>query len=312
MRLVTYRQGRSSRLGALLGDWIVDLQRAGRVSLLASVQKRKAYMPADLLAFLQMGEPAWEAARQVLDFIAVGHQEDLARARVLIPLREVSLCAPVPKPGKIICIGMNYPNGKPDCTRPEYPVIFLKPASGLTGAESPVVIPPVTTDVAYEAELALVIGSKAKYIPEDRALECLAGYTIANDVGARDLEKRTSQWTSGKLMDTFCPLGPALVTPDEVPDPSHLEVLTLLNGQVVQRGNTGDMFFHIPELISYTSQLTTLEPGDLILTGSPKTIDGHPAPVLSLSPGDRIEITIGNLGTLCNPVVAEEHNGWKA
>jgi acylpyruvate hydrolase len=207
---------------------------------------------------------------------------------------------------------MNYPNGKPDCIQPEYPILFLKPASGLTGAESRIQIPPVAGDVAYEAELVLVIGSRARYVTEEKALDDVAGYTMANDVGARDLEKRSSQWTSGKLMDTFTPLGPALVTPDEVPDPGDLPVVTLLNGQVVQRGNTRELFFSVPELVSYVSQLTTLEPGDLILTGSPKTVDGQPAPFLSLHPGDFIEITIGNLGTLCNPVVAEQPDGWKA
>jgi 2-keto-4-pentenoate hydratase/2-oxohepta-3-ene-1,7-dioic acid hydratase in catechol pathway len=153
----------------------------------------------------------------------------------------------------------------------------------------------------------LVIGRTTRCVSEAEAYGSLAGYTMANDLGDRLLEKRTSQWTTGKLMDTFCPVGPALVTPDAVPDPNNLEIRTWINGRLVQHGNTRQMFFSPPALISYLSHLTTLETGDIILTGSPKRLGEQPAPVLSLQPGDRMVIEIGSLGRLENPVIAERN-----
>ncbi len=262
-----------------------------------------------MLALLTLGESSVEAARAALAHVQALLSDPTAskalRAQgILIPRAGISLAAPIPRPGKVICIGLNYPSGHPGAARSQYPVVFLKPASGLIGPDEPIRIPIVARDVAFEAELAVVIGTRAKNLSPARALDCIFGYTLANDVGARDLEQRTSQWTTGKLMDTFTPLGPALVTRDEVPDPGNLPILTRLNGRIVQQASTRDMYFPIPELISYLSGLTTLEPGDIILTGSPKTISGQPAPVLSLSGGDCIEVQIGDLGVLRNPVTS--------
>ena len=316
MRLVTYRQGKSGRLGALHCDWVVDLQRAEPFyyqAVTGAPPPRHARLPSNMLDFLRMGPPALETARRLLDYVqelnSPAEREALIHARALIPFSQVILTTPIPRPGKIICIGANYPSGQADCAPPAYPTVFLKPSSGLIGSGEPIRLPPITRDVAYEAELVVVIGSRAKYLSIENAPDCIVGYSQANDIGARDLEKRTSQWTSGKIMDTFCPIGPALVTADEVLDPGHLPLTTLLNGRMVQHSNTQDMYFNIPFLISYLSQLTTLEPGDLILTGSPKTIDGQPAPLLSLKPGDCVEIQIGNLGNLRNPVIAEAEEG---
>jgi 2-keto-4-pentenoate hydratase/2-oxohepta-3-ene-1,7-dioic acid hydratase in catechol pathway len=229
-------------------------------------------------------------------------------SRTALSLSQVQLLPPVLKPEKIICVGLNYPphNASPDWLPPPYPVIFHKVASALVGLGATIVLPKISQQVLYEGELAVVIGSRGKNVPVDKALEIVAGYTIANDVGAADIEARSSQWASGKMFDTFCPLGPALVTPDEIPNPGDLTIKTTLNEQVVQDGNTRNMIFDVPYLISYISQLTTLEPKDLILTGSPKHAGEAPDPRTPLKPGDRISIEIEGLGILSNSVANEE------
>ena len=153
----------------------------------------------------------------------------------------------------------------------------------------------------------MVIGARAKNTPMARALDVVGGYTIANDIGAADIESRSSQWASGKMFDTFCPLGPTLVTPDEIPNPGNLFIKTRLNEQIVQDGNTQEMIFDVPFLISYISQLTTLEPDDVILTGSPKRVADVPDPRIPLKPGDNIIVEIEGLGILENPVIAENN-----
>jgi 2-keto-4-pentenoate hydratase/2-oxohepta-3-ene-1,7-dioic acid hydratase in catechol pathway len=159
--------------------------------------------------------------------------------------------------------------------------------------------------VDYEGELAVVIGRGGKYIQRDEALAYVAGYTCANDVSAHDLEFRTSQWTSGKMLDTFCPLGPALATLDEFDDPNDLPLKTTLNGRTVQEARTTDMVFGVPFLVSYISSLATLEPGDLILTGTPAGVGCNRKPQVFLRPGDQVSVTVGGVGTLSNPVIAE-------
>lgn len=311
MHLVSFIHRKKARTGALLDKTVIDLGKAYRACL-ASAGDRPVppeaprAIPAAMLDFLAGGAGTMAAARRALAFAR--ERIDAPPAGVYYSLAEVKLLSPVPRPGKIICIGLNYP-GPPGTPRPEYPVIFLKAASSVIASGDTVCLPHLSRQVFYEAELAVVIGSRAKHLTQQNALSCVAGFTMANDLGARDLENRTSQWTTGKLMDTFCPLGPALVTPDEPIDPGRLEITTRLNGQTVQRGNTRDMIFNVPFVVSYVSQLTTLEPGDVILTGSPKLMSGEQAPVLFLKPGDAIEVEIGDLGILQNPVAAEPNGG---
>lgn len=228
-------------------------------------------------------------------------------SRTVIPLSQVQLMPPVLKPGKIICVGLNYPphNASLDWLPPPYPILFHKAASALIGDGATIILPKISQQVHYEGELAVMIGSRGKNVPTSGAQEIVAGYTIANDIGAADIEARSSQWASGKMFDTFCPLGPALVSPDEIPNFKNLAIKTTLNGQVVQDGHTREMIFDIPYLISYISQLTTLEPGDLILTGSPKRAGDSPDPRTPLKPGDKIDIEIEGLGILTNYVEAE-------
>jgi 2-keto-4-pentenoate hydratase/2-oxohepta-3-ene-1,7-dioic acid hydratase in catechol pathway len=215
---------------------------------------------------------------------------------------------PVQRPGKIVCVGLNYRSHLREIAEavPTFPILFLKPATSVIGHGQAIVLPRVTQQVDYEGELAVVIGTRARYIAEEEALNYVAGYTCANDVSAHDIEFRTSQWTSGKMLDTFCPLGPVMATADEIADPSHLRLRTFLNGKVVQDCCTSDMLFSVRFLISYISSLATLEPGDLILTGTPAGIGCNRHPPEFLKPGDSVSVEIDGIGTLTNPVTAEE------
>lgn len=221
------------------------------------------------------------------------------------PLSDHILAPPIPDPGKIICIGMNYPMDN-TAPRPKYPVVFLKPVSGLSAHQAPIQLTPVCVDVHYEAELAFFIADRCHNIPPEEAHQHIAGYTIANDVGDQTVEKRTSQWTSGKMFDTFTPIGPVFVTADEIPDPQDLMIRTWRNGELVQEASTRDMLFKIDEILSYLSTLTTLYPGDLVLTGSPKLFQGKIVPQAPLQPGEEIKISIDSLGTLFNRIETGE------
>jgi acylpyruvate hydrolase len=311
MKLVMYSWKGQVAAGALSGENVVDLRRAHAVALthageadeLAVAELR---VPGDLAGLLRGGAASLAAARRALRFAAeqlpVNQAEDLCH-----PLADVDLLAPVGRPGKVVCVGLNYRShlaeiGEPT---PEYPILFHKAATSVTGHGRPIVLPHVSRQVDYEGELAAVIGRRGKYIPRDEALAYVAGYTCANDVSAHDLEFRTSQWASGKMLDTFCPLGPALATLDEFDDPNDLPLKTTLNGRTVQAARTTDMVFGVPFLVSYISSLATLEPGDLILTGTPAGVGCNRKPQVFLRPGDQVTVTVGGVGTLSNPVVAE-------
>lgn len=208
-------------------------------------------------------------------------------------------------PGKIICVGMNYPApGAPPPDLP-YPVLFLKASSTLIGPGDAIQVPRASQQVFCEGEIAVLIGKQGKHIAREQAWDFVAGLTIANDVGAEDLEQRTSQWQTGKLPDTFLPVGPRLIPLSELPDPANLDIELSIDGQTALRGNSRAMLFDIPSLIAYISGLATLHPGDLLLTGSPKGIDDRPAPRATIQPGDVVSITISGLGTLTNPVEKE-------
>lgn len=213
----------------------------------------------------------------------------------------------LPHPGKIVCVGLNYRSHLAEICEPvpEYPILFLKPASSIVGNGDAIVLPSVSRQVDFEGELAIVIGRRGKYIAEADALSHVAGYTCANDVSAHDIEFRTSQWTSGKMLDTFCPLGPVLATPDRIPEPGALRLRTIVNGITVQDACTSDMIFSPRYLIHYISSLATLDPGDIILTGTPAGIGCNRNPQVFLQPGDRISVVIEGIGTLTNPVEAE-------
>jgi 2-keto-4-pentenoate hydratase/2-oxohepta-3-ene-1,7-dioic acid hydratase in catechol pathway len=214
------------------------------------------------------------------------------------------------QPTAIFGVGLNYRAhaAETGAALPEHPVLFMKPGSAVIGPGSPILLPAACEhgpEVDYEAELAVVIGRPARDVPVERALEYVLGYTCANDISARRWQKHAGggQWVRGKSFDTFCPLGPVLVTADEIPDPQALPLSSVLNGQTMQDSNTVDMIFTVAELIAFISRDTTLPPGTLILTGTPEGVGFARRPPVFLADGDTIEITIAGIGTLSNPVM---------
>ena len=220
------------------------------------------------------------------------------------------LLSPV-EPKGILCIGLNYRRhaAEGNAPIPKWPVLFMKTASAVQNPEDPILLPRhlKSNEVDYECELAVVIGKRCKNVSRDRALDHVLGYTCANDVSARDWQKEFggSQWCRGKTFDTFCPLGPCLVTPDELANPNSLAIKTILNGQVMQDWNTNDMIFDVPALIEFLSGSTTLLPGTVILTGTPHGVGMARTPPVWLKSGDHITIEIEKIGSLHNPVLDE-------
>ena len=291
MHLVTFSDQEQTRLGArVVRDdhrYVIDLHAA------------QPDLPDEMIAFLSAGEPALRLARQVV-VAAPDH--------ALRPEEDVRLLAPVPRPGKIICLGHNYFDhmGIGRTEPPEFPTFFCKTVNTIIGNGEPIVLPQVSAQVDYEAELAVIIGKRARHVAIEQALDYVAGYSIFNDVSARDYQKRTSQWMIGKSFDTFGPFGPALVTTDEIPNPHELELTLTLNDLERQHTNTRHMIFSIPMLIAYLSEVLTLEPGDVVSTGTPAKINGEPGVPLFMKPGDTVTVRIEKIGELINPVVAED------
>jgi 2,4-diketo-3-deoxy-L-fuconate hydrolase len=213
---------------------------------------------------------------------------------------------PIERPGKIICVGLNYRGHAEEqgAALPERPLLFAKWTTSLTGPGLPIVLPPVSQKVDYEAELGVVIGSRVKAVSVENALETVRGYLCANDVSARDVQRADRQFTRAKSFDTFCPVGPELVPAAEIPDPQALGIRALVNGEVRQDSSTADMIFSVAELIAFASQAITLEPGDLFLTGTPPGVGEFRDPPLYLREGDEVTIEIDGLGALTNPVHA--------
>jgi 2-keto-4-pentenoate hydratase/2-oxohepta-3-ene-1,7-dioic acid hydratase in catechol pathway len=215
------------------------------------------------------------------------------------------MAVPIPRPGKIVCVGLNYRDHAEEqgAELPEAPLLFAKFTTSLIGPGDPIVIPPIVTKCDYEAELGVVLGATVRQVSRENALEAVAGYVVANDVSARDLQFGDGQWTRGKSPDTFCPVGP-LVPAADVRDPHSLPIRAILNGEVVQDSTTANLVFGVDEVISYASQTATLEAGDLILTGTPAGVGIFRDPPRLLRPGDEITIEIDGVGMLTNPVVA--------
>ncbi len=287
MRLVTFAHQNETRVGALISknsrDYIYSFSRA------------QPSLPDDMLRFLQAGDAAMASAKNAL---AAADERDL------LPQADTALLAPLPCPNKIICVGHNYPDHAGE-TPPAFPDIFGKFSNVVIGPNQPIVVTRASSQIDYEGELAVVIGQRARYVDEAHALGVVAGYTIFNDVTARDYQKRSSQWTLGKTFDTFGPMGPAVVTPDEIGDPANLELTLWVNGEQRQHTNTRDLLFSIPFLISYLSQALTLEPGDIISTGTPSGIGASRKPPVFMKSGDQVRVCIEKIGELINPVVAE-------
>ena len=216
------------------------------------------------------------------------------------------MTVPIPRPGKIVCVGLNYKDHAEEqgAELPAAPLLFAKFTTALIGPGDPIVIPSLVTKCDYEAELGVVIGETVRDVSKENALEAIAGYVVANDVSARDLQFADGQWTRGKSPDTFCPVGP--MTPrDEIADPHALAIRAVVSGDVLQDSTTANLIFGIDEIVSYVTRTTTLEQGDLILTGTPAGVGVFRDPQRLLQPGDEITIEIDGVGSLTNPVVAQ-------
>ena len=213
---------------------------------------------------------------------------------------------PIERPGKIVCVGLNYHDHAEEqgAELPEEPLLFAKWPTALIGPGDPIVIPPLVTKCDYEAELGVVIGEKVRGVSKENALEAVRGYLCANDVSARDLQFKDGQWTRAKSVDTFCPVGPQLVPAAEIPDPHDLRIRAIVSGEVLQDSTTANLIFGVDEIVSYASQTMTLEPGDLVLTGTPAGVGIFRDPQRLLQPGDEVTIEIERIGALTNPVVA--------
>jgi len=287
MKLVTFEQNGKTGIGALRADDTIVALGAAAPNL-----------PTDMKSFLAAGADALAAAQQAASN---------APASAIVKRGAVKLRAPVTNPGKIICVGLNYADHAKEAglPLPEYPTVFSKYSNTVNDPGGNIVLPKISAEPDYECELGVVIGRRAKNVSQADALSYVAGYLPFHDVSARDFQGRTSQWTLGKTFDTFAPMGPALVTSDEVGDPHTLDIQLSIGGEVLQKSNTSNLIFKIDFLVSYLSAIMTLEPGDVIATGTPAGIGGARNPKRFLKPGETVRIEIAKLGVLENPVVAE-------
>jgi 2-keto-4-pentenoate hydratase/2-oxohepta-3-ene-1,7-dioic acid hydratase in catechol pathway len=266
--------------------------------------------PAELLGWFDTETESHKAARALADEVCAdeSRQASLREAGAISTREECCVTAPIPRPGKIICIGLNYRDHAEESGMdvPKSPVTFSKFANSVVGPNAEVVIPPGSVESDYEAEFGIVIGKTATRVSEADAMEHVLGYVCINDVSARDFQFADGQWQRGKSPDTFCPMGEAVVTRDEIADPHNLRVQLRLNGETMQDSNTKQLVFGVEALVSFLSQWTTLEPGDVIPTGTPPGVGFARKPPVYIQPGDVMEVDIEGLGILRNPVVACE------
>jgi 2-keto-4-pentenoate hydratase/2-oxohepta-3-ene-1,7-dioic acid hydratase in catechol pathway len=252
----------------------------------------------DALSFLAAGEQAWYSAAS---------RAKGASPEELIRLTSVRLLSPLLRPGKILCVGLNYRDHaiESQMELPKVPAVFTKFSNAVTGHGANVVIPEMTKQADYEAEMAVVIGKTARRVDAKNWQEYVFGYTILNDVSARDVQLSTSQWSLGKSFDTFAPIGPAIVGKDEITDPHVLDIKLSIDGEVLQHSNTKELIFKVPDLIAYLSSIVTLEPGDLISTGTPAGVGLGRTPQRWLKAGETMTVAVEKIGMLTNRIVAE-------
>ncbi|REE78903.1 2-keto-4-pentenoate hydratase/2-oxohepta-3-ene-1,7-dioic acid hydratase in catechol pathway [Paenibacillus taihuensis] len=300
MKLVSIsKQGRNALGVAAANGIIIDIEEA------LQAVKAEQEVPTTVTAVIEGGDAALAALRSYVDALPVDGGAAYVRGESDI---EWGPC--VTEPNKIICVGLNYRKHAEETNAPipEYPILFNKFNNTLTGNLKDIAVPKVTEKLDYEAELVIVIGKKTKYVAKEDALSHVFGYCAVNDLSARDLQLRTHQWLLGKTCDDFSPLGPYLVTADEVGNPNDLWIKSTVNGEVRQSSNTSDMIFHCDEIVSYVSQHMTLVPGDIILTGTPEgvVLGLPPEQQVYLKPGDEVTIEIEKLGALTNRFVADQ------
>lgn len=285
MRYVTFRNPQGApEPGVLQNDQVIGLGEAGFSSLLEVIA-------------------GGDSARETVEAFVANPPQSAVHAAA-----GVKLMAPIPRPPKVICVGLNYRDHAEESNMaiPDRPTIFNKFPHTVIGPGDTVVLPKNSTQPDYEAEFALVIGKGGRHIPADKWQEHVFGYTNVNDVSARDFQLATTQWLMGKTFDTFCPMGPYLATADEIADPHNLNIKITVSGEVLQNSNTKHLIFRIPDLIAYLSSVFTLEPGDVVSTGTPSGVGFARKPPRWLKAGDEMVVEVEGLGELRNPVVLEE------
>jgi len=284
MRFVTFESGGKARAGMLTtDDLVVDLSAAGFSSILELIE-------------------AGAEGRAKAEAFAAGAATENKHA-----LKAVKLLAPIPRPRKLICVGLNYRDHAAETGSqiPDVPTIFNKFATAVIGPGDDIVLPKVSKSPDYEAEFAFVIGTGGRHIAARDWQKQMFGYTMINDVSARDYQRATTQWLMGKTFDTFAPMGPWIVTADEIADPHNLDIQLEIDGEILQNSNTRELIFKIPELIAFLSSVFTLEPGDIVSTGTPAGVGVARNPQRFLRPGEEVTVRIPGIGELVNPVVAE-------
>lgn len=311
MKLITFTTAGFSRIGAIVeGEKVVDLNYAYQAQLQSEGKYRyeaiaEAYVPAKMEGFLEGGNDSMEIAKSAINY-ALSNTGNF-KHQLIYDKSEVKVNAPVTNPGKIFCVGHNYREHILEMGRdiPTNPVLFAKFANTVIGPEDDIPFHPISEQLDYEAEFTVIIGKQARNVSEEDALGYVAGYTIANDVTYRDLQRRTLQWLQGKTVDGSAPMGPWMVTSDELTNPSGLGVVLSVNGEVRQKTNTENLVFSVPHLVSFLSKLVTLEPGDIILTGTPGGVGVAMDPPTFLKDGDVVKIEIDQVGILENKVVLQ-------
>ena len=286
MKLATFNNGKDDNIGLVTDNEIIDVATTG------------VDLPGTLLQVLEAGKPAMEKLAAVV----------ASNKAKRYSLDDVTLKAPIARPPKFFGVGLNYADhiAETGMETPKYPTLFNKQSTCVIGPGEAIHLPKVAPDrVDYEGEFGFVIGKRCRHVPKDRARDVIAGYLIVNDVTARDWQRRSPTWTLGKSFDTHGPIGPWLVTPDEIGDPHQLDIKTWVNDELRQSSNTRQLLFDCFYLIEYLSSAFTLEPGDIISTGTSSGVGFKMSPPAYLNAGDKVRIEIENIGTLENPVIAE-------
>lgn len=286
MKLVTFIYKNSLHLGAIVANEVCSCEDNPNI-------------PDNIIDFLNAGEPAQLAMQKLIN-----------SGQNRIPLANVTLQAPVPRPGKFLGIALNYADhiNETKLEKPKYPMFFTKQSTCVIGNNNPIHRPIVSEKLDYEGELAFVIGKRCRHVPVEKASQVIAGYTIVNDVSVRDWQIRSPTWTLGKSFDTHGPMGPWIVTKDEIEDPHNLNIKTWVDDDLRQNSNTQHMIFNCYEIVEYLTQVMTLEPGDIIATGTPSGVGVKMKPRGYMKPGQRVKIEIEGIGILSNPVIEEPEN----
>jgi 2-keto-4-pentenoate hydratase/2-oxohepta-3-ene-1,7-dioic acid hydratase in catechol pathway len=281
MKLVTFQSGKASRVGAIVADRVIDLTAAG--------------VADTMLDIVRGGRTALAKAKKAAAAASGGKK--LAATKLLAPIR----------PGKVLCCGINYASHaeeNPNAKMPTEPFFFAKMPSSVIGPDEPIRVPPMSKQVDYEVEFAAVVGRRLSRAKEEEVMPAIFGYTLLNDVSARDVQFKDSQITLGKNFNGFAPIGPAIVTTDELKEPGRVRLQTRLNGRTMQDGNTSEWLFQLPRLLSFVSQVMVLEPGDIVTTGTPAGVGYFRKPQVFMKAGDTIEIEAEGIGVLRNPLIA--------